>query len=114
MDNHCLETTIATVNQIAIVIDTPLNAWREHLPAARQITASLELANVAHEQIGRPQQIWLIDVLQRFAYSDTDSGGVSDITNWCLRQALTLLELWTEEVELMRRKCIMLKLEDTI
>ncbi|KAF2806923.1 uncharacterized protein BDZ99DRAFT_393927 [Mytilinidion resinicola] len=102
MDNQSFETVTATVNQIATVIDTAPDQWREYLVAARQITAHLELTNVIHEHASRQWQIWLIDVLQRFAYSDTDSEGVPDIANWCLRQALTVLELAPGEADLMR------------
>ncbi|KAF2498857.1 hypothetical protein BU16DRAFT_455968 [Lophium mytilinum] len=102
MEAPSFETATATVDRIAIVIDTAPHQWREHLVAARHITAHLELTNVHHEYASRQWQIWLIGVLQRLAYSDTDSEGVPDIANWCLRQALTILELAPGEVDLMR------------
>lgn len=104
MDDQTFETVSATVDQIATSINTAPDQWVEHLAAARQVTTSLELATVVHEHAGRQWQIWLIAVLQRFAYCDTDSGGVLDIANWCLRQALTLLELSPRDVDLMRCK----------
>lgn len=96
---------MATVELIASTLDRAPESWRDHLQAIRNITASLELLDSAPDPTRLEWQLPLITVFQRVSYADADAGGVPDIANWCLRQALTLLQVYPDNVDLQACKC---------
>lgn len=103
-DETCLRWLVATVELINTTLDTAQDSWRDHLQAIRSITACLEFSDVTPDGERRQWQLPLIAAFQRVAYADADSGGVSDIANWCLKQAVTLLQVYSEDVDLLTRK----------
>ena len=100
--NHNMATTLqATVDLIAATLDTNPTAWRDHLQVIRNITATHEFQDSNPDEARRTWQVPLIRVFQRVAFVDADNGGVPDIANWCLRQALTLLQVYPEDTDLI-------------
>lgn len=96
--------TFNTVNQISAMLDTNPDDWRNYVTLARNVMASMHTLAPSTDPTERQRQNWHIDVFQRLAYSDVDNGGVADIANWCVRQALTLLQHQPEDVDLLRRE----------
>lgn len=101
MDEDVVRTLVSTVELINSTLDAAQESWRDHLPAIRNITASLEFSDTSPDGARRAWQVSLITVFQRVAYADADSGGVPDVANWCLRQSLTLLQVYQEDVEIL-------------
>jgi hypothetical protein len=109
MDEHMVRTLMSTVELIASTLDTAPDSWRDQIQAIRNITAVLELTDKTPYEPRKQWQLPLISVFQRVAYIDADNGGVIDIANWCLRQALTLLQIYPEDVDLLACKSICLR-----
>lgn len=90
-----------TVELISTNLDTRPESWREQLQAVRSTTESLEILDGTADEARRRWQLPLISVVQRVAFADADNGGVQDVADWCLRQALTLLHLYPHDVEIL-------------
>ncbi|KAF2662994.1 hypothetical protein K491DRAFT_700118 [Lophiostoma macrostomum CBS 122681] len=101
MNEHLVITLQSTVDLIASTLDTNPSAWRDHLQPIRDITASLEFLDTAPDDSRKQWQLPLIRVFQRVSFTDADNGGVPDIADWCLRQSLTLLQLYPEDFGLL-------------
>ncbi|KAF2682817.1 hypothetical protein K458DRAFT_341694 [Lentithecium fluviatile CBS 122367] len=101
MDAKAIEALVSTADLIAATLDSAPDSWRDHLQAVRTITTSLELTDSFPDDIRKQWQLSLISVFQRVAFADADHGGVPDIANWCLRQALNLLQVYPEDVDLL-------------
>ncbi|KAJ4288011.1 hypothetical protein N0V90_012027 [Kalmusia sp. IMI 367209] len=101
MDGNAVRTLMSTVDLIATTLDTAHDSWRDHLQAIRSITAVLEFSDSSPDSTRKQWQLPLIAVFQRVAYADADSGGVPDVGNWCLKQAVTLLQVYPEDVDLL-------------
>jgi hypothetical protein len=106
MDERMISTLESTVELIASTLDTAPDSWRDQIHVIRNITTSLEFMDSYPDNARKHWQLPLISVFQRVAYTDADNGGVLDIANWCLRQTLTLLQVYPEDVDLLARKCI--------
>ncbi|KAF2874814.1 hypothetical protein BDV95DRAFT_299434 [Massariosphaeria phaeospora] len=101
MDENMVHTLTTTVDLVAATLDVAPNSWRDHLNAVRNITSILEINDSAPNEARRAWQIPLITVFQRVAYADHDGGGVLDIANWCLRQSVTLLQVYPDDIDLL-------------
>ncbi|KAF2465045.1 uncharacterized protein BDR25DRAFT_295845 [Lindgomyces ingoldianus] len=101
MDEHMVSALVSTVELISSTLDAAPDSWRDQLQTIRNTTASLELIDSTPNETRRRWQIPLISVFQRVAFADADNGGVPDVANWCLRQALTQLQLYPEDVDLL-------------
>ncbi|KAK7180745.1 hypothetical protein PSPO01_13187 [Paraphaeosphaeria sporulosa] len=101
MDKSAVRTLMSTVELIATTLDTAPDSWRDHLQSIRNVTAFLEFSDTHPDESRRQWQLPLMNVFQRVAYADADSGGVSDIGNWCLKQEVTLLHIYPEDIDLL-------------
>lgn len=104
MDEQTIASLISTADLISATLDTNPGAWRDRLQIIRDITASLEILDNVPDQTRKQWQLPLVTAFQRVAFADADSGGVPDIANWCLRQELTLLSLYPDDVDLIARE----------
>lgn len=122
MDAKAIKALNSTVELIITTLDASPDSWRDHLQAVRSITSSLELSDSAPDEVRRQWQLPLINVFQRVAFADADNGGVPDVANCkrlectasirhaltctlgCLRQALTLLQVYPEDIGLLTRE----------
>ena len=94
---------MSTAKTINSTLDIAPDSWKDHLQTIRDIIAGLECSDANPDEARMLWQLPLITVFQRVAYSDADSGGVSDIANWCLKQAVTLLQVYPEDIDLLTR-----------
>ncbi|KAF2739116.1 hypothetical protein EJ04DRAFT_427519 [Polyplosphaeria fusca] len=101
MDDQAISNLVSTVDLISTTLDSAPHSWRDQLQAIRNITASLEILDATPDENRKRWQLPLITVFQRVAFADADNGGVPDIANWCLRQALTLLQIYPMDVDLL-------------
>jgi hypothetical protein len=101
MDNDAVHSLISTVELISTNLDTRPESWREQLQAIRNITTSLEILDTSPDDARKQWQLSLVSIFQRVAFGDADNGAVQDVADWCLRQALVLLQLYPEDVEVL-------------
>jgi hypothetical protein len=128
MNTEATEALISTVELIAATLDVAPDSWTDHLQAVRNVTGSLDLSDTVPDGVRRHWQVPLITVFQRVAFGDPDNGGVLDVSNCkrplhpssacllnrsagCLRQALTLLQLYPENIDLLTRELIPSQIE---
>jgi hypothetical protein len=104
MDEERINTLLSTLDVIRATLDVSPTSWRDQLQAVRDITASLELVDTTANETQKHWQLPLITIFQRLAFTDADNGGAPDIANWCLRQAVTLLQLYPNDVSLLTCK----------
>ena len=96
---------MSTVDRITTAFNTNHDSWRDHLHAIRNVTGVLEFGDTTPDEDRRGWQLPLITIFQRVAFADADSGGVLDIANWCLKQAVTLLQVYPNDVDLLTGTC---------
>jgi hypothetical protein len=101
MDQNAVNSLMSTVNLISTNLNTRPESWREQLQAIRSTTMSLEILDGTPEEARKRWQLPLISVFQRVAFADADNGLVQDVADWCLRQALTLLHLYPQDVDIL-------------
>jgi hypothetical protein len=61
----------------------------------------LEILDTVPNEAAKQWQLPLISVFQRVAFGDVDNGAVQDVADWCLRQALILMRLYPQDVEVL-------------
>ena len=101
MDNNAVHSLMSTVELISANLDTRPESWREQVQAIRNTTRSLEILDRTPDGSRMRWQLPLVSVFQRVAFADADNGAVQDVADWCLRQALTLLHLYPDNVEIL-------------
>ena len=62
------------------------------LQTARSVIASVDRSPAIRSQLGSDRWLRLVNILQRLAYEDPDTGGEVDIALWCERQWATQLQ----------------------
>ncbi|KAF2009854.1 hypothetical protein BU24DRAFT_66131 [Aaosphaeria arxii CBS 175.79] len=98
MDHHDIVDIDSNIELVNAMLDADPQSWRDHLRIIRTIIATTDMSSITPNQGRKASQIQMIRVCQRVAYADADNGGMLDIGNWCLRQALSLLSLYPNEV----------------
>jgi hypothetical protein len=104
MDYSAVRSLMATVELISNNLDSWPESWRQQLPAVRNTTGTLEIIDTVPNEATKQWQLSLISVFQRVAFGDADNGVVQDVADWCLRQALTLMRLYPQDVEVLACK----------
>lgn len=92
---------MSTVDHINTALENNHDSWRDHLYAVRSVTGVLDFGDTSPDEDRRGWQLPLITAFQRVAFADADSGGVLDIANWCLKQAVTLHQVYSNDVDLL-------------
>lgn len=104
MDPQTLHTLMTTVQSVEASLDTAPDSWPQHLEAIRSITAVFEITDTRPDDARRRWQLPLIRLAQRVAFADADHGPTTDMADWCLRQLLTLLPVYPNNVEILACK----------
>lgn len=103
MNDSTLSNLISTVEDIATNLDVRPDSWREQLQAVRNTISSVHVLDTSREDVSLQLQILLISVFHRVAFADADTGTVQDVADWCLRQALHLLNAFPDNFVLLTR-----------
>jgi hypothetical protein len=89
------EAVVASVKGVLTQIDSMLaeNAddWEAHLPGAQSAISSLDRINFIRAPNRLEEQKWVVQVLQDYAYHDSDEGAIQDIAEWCQAAWLRVL-----------------------
>jgi len=104
MDDSMIQRLMETVQLINTNLDTSPASWRDQLPAIRNTIVSFEITDSVPEEERRNWQLPLISVFQRVAFADADNGVIQDLADWCLRQLVTLLQIYPDNVDILTRK----------
>jgi hypothetical protein len=104
MDHNAVRSLMATVQLVSNNLDSWPESWRQQLPAVRSTTGTLEILDTYPNEAAKQWQLPLINVFQRVAFGDADTGAIQDVADWCLRQALILLRLYPQDVEVLACK----------
>jgi len=73
--------------------------WENYLLAARSTIASLDEAEYFSLPDRLSEQRWTVQVLQDYAYHDSDDGSIQDIADWCQASWLRILRDHPDDVE---------------
>ncbi|OWY43582.1 proliferating cell nuclear antigen [Alternaria alternata] len=101
MDDSMIQRLMETVQLINTNLDTSPASWRDQLPAIRNTIVSFEITDSVPEEERRNWQLPLISVFQRVAFADADNGVIQDLADWCLRQLVTLLQIYPDNVDIL-------------
>ncbi|KAG9188118.1 hypothetical protein G6011_02041 [Alternaria panax] len=101
MDSSMIQRLMETVRLINTNLDTSPASWRDQLPAIRNTTVSFEIADTTPDEERRNWQLPLISLFQRVAFADADNGPVQDLADWGLRQLVTLLQIYPDDVDVL-------------
>jgi len=105
MAESVAHSLMCTVEMISNDLDMRPESWREHLQAVRDTTGSLDFCGTTTDEVRKQWQLPVISVFQRVAYADADNGAVFDVAAWCLRQSLTLLQIYPDDPEILTCMC---------
>jgi hypothetical protein len=75
--------------------------WENYLQAARSIIASLDEAEYFSLPDRLTEQRLIVQVLQDYAYHDSDDGSIQDIADWCQASWLRILRDHPDGVEIL-------------
>lgn len=89
------ESIVASVKRLLSQIDNMLaddnDDWQAYLQSARSAISSLDRINFIRAPNRLPEQKWIIQILQDYAYHDSDEGAIRDIAEWCQAAWLRIL-----------------------
>lgn len=68
---------------------------------ARQLMTVSDATNLMDDRNSLERQISVVQTLQNLAYYDADTGGISDMADWCLRSWLRILAHHPQEVRVL-------------
>jgi len=75
--------------------------WENYLPAARSTISSLDEVDYFSLPERFAEQRWIVQVLQDYAYHDSDHGGIQDIVVWCQASWLRILRDHPDDVDIL-------------
>jgi hypothetical protein len=73
--------------------------WENYLPAARSTIASIDQVEYFSLPHRLAEQRRIVQVLQDYAYHDSDDGSIQDIANWCQASWLRILRDHPDDAE---------------
>jgi hypothetical protein len=89
------ESVVVSVKRLLSQIDNMLaddaDDWESYLPGAQSAISSLDRINFIRIPDRLPEQRWIVQILQDYAYHDSDEGAVRDIAEWCQAAWLRIL-----------------------
>jgi hypothetical protein len=84
---------------IEIMLTEHRDEWESYLPAARSTVTSLNEVEYFSLPDRLSEQRWIVQVLQDYAYHDSDDGSIQDIADWCQASWLRILRDHPDDVE---------------
>ena len=82
--------------------DSP--SWEEAIVQAKAVTADLDATPNVRNSLGIPRWVHLIELLQKLAYVDPDSGAQPEMATWCERQWADVLQNHPHNVPALQGK----------
>jgi hypothetical protein len=94
-----IESVKGALTSIGRMLTERRDDWESYLPAARSTISSLNEIDYFSLPGRLAEQRWIVQVLQDYAYHDSDDGSIQDIANWCQASWLRILRDHPDDVE---------------
>ena len=101
-ENQRIAVCKTSVSQIYSMLSTAPHEWMAYLTLARSVIAHIDNTTFMRQPARLSEQTWLIGGLQRLAFANPDNGDIPDISNWCTRQWMVILQRDAQNVEALR------------
>ena len=92
----------ANVSEIYEALSTNPSAWQFSLTSARGAMTAIDATMFMRRRDQLEDQAWLVSGLQKLAYHEADVGAVIDVSEWCLRSWLVILQNHPNNVEVLK------------
>lgn len=76
--------------------------WEQWLSTARSATRAIDAMSFLKDTGRLQEQVWLIQVLQDYAFHDADEGCIRDIARWCQSSWLRVLRDHPDNVTILK------------
>jgi hypothetical protein len=97
------DSIIDSVRNVLTDIENMLNdnrdQWENYLPAARSTIASINLVDFFGLTDRLAEQRWIVQILQDYAFHNSDDGSIQDIADWCQASWLRILQDHPDDVD---------------
>jgi len=90
------------IRSIQQTLDSSPDDWQSKISAGRSVVAAIDGSSFMNQGNRLEEQTRVLETLQRLAYWDPDTGGVTDIADWCLKQRLVVLQSHPQNVPTLR------------
>ncbi|RDW85008.1 hypothetical protein BP6252_02598 [Coleophoma cylindrospora] len=99
------EDLVEQVKTIITTLDNVVSNYADriesYIPSAQSAMAVLDRIRFFREPNRLPEQIWIIQGLQDFAYHDADSGCIRDVAEWSQSAWLKVLRIHPENSQIL-------------
>ncbi|EXJ81611.1 hypothetical protein A1O1_07676 [Capronia coronata CBS 617.96] len=102
MEEPDIEATLHDVHRIAENPSSSPESWDQRASIARLAIARLERTGFMQSRNPSQDRRAIVTSLQRLAYQDADSGGITDVAEWCTSQWLAMLQRDAEDLAALR------------
>ncbi|KFX95518.1 hypothetical protein O988_05763 [Pseudogymnoascus sp. VKM F-3808] len=100
------EANLANVKHNLELLDNMLSErpgeWEQWLSTARSATRAIDAMSFLKDTGRLQEQVWLIQVLQDYAFHDADEGCIRDIARWCQSSWLRVLRDHPDNVTILK------------
>jgi hypothetical protein len=101
-DSEAIRDSVKRVlSQVDACVEDNPDDWESYLGRARSAMASVDRIHFFRNAGRLPEQQWIIQVLQGYAYHDADDGNIRDIAEWCQTSWLRILRDHPDNVEIL-------------
>jgi hypothetical protein len=97
--NSVTESVKEVLTSIENMLTEHRHEWKNYLPAARSTITSLDEVEYFSLPDRLTDQRRIVQVLQGYAYHDSDDGSIQDIADWCQASWLRILRDHPDDVE---------------
>jgi hypothetical protein len=87
------------VSDIENMLNDNRDQWEHYLPAARSTIASINQFDFFGLSDRLAEQRWIVQILQDYAFHDSDDGSIQDIADWCQASWLRILQDHPDDVD---------------
>lgn len=103
----------AVVDQVSAMLATSRASWRSYLPVVRDSIRSLDSKGFMNQPEEVQRQLRFLDVFQKYAFVEQDSGAIEDVAGWCLQHWLAILQRYPDYTFVLSSKLFACKAVDS-
>ncbi|RDW78146.1 hypothetical protein BP5796_05998 [Coleophoma crateriformis] len=96
-----IEQVKTIITNLDNVVSNYADRIESYIPSAQSAMAVLDRIRFFREPNRLPEQIWIIQGLQDFAYHDADSGCIRDVAEWSQSAWLKILRIHPENSQIL-------------
>jgi hypothetical protein len=100
--NSAVETVKLLLSRLNNMLNDYPGDWEDYLQSARSGMATLDRIHFFRKTDRLIEQIWIIQVLQDYAYHDSDNGCIQDVADWCQKAWLRILRDHPDQPEILK------------